>query len=468
MIEVNFGKILMHEPARRYKLFPMTNSNTLLPKMLLFGGPARINLRHLQAFMVVAQTGSITRAGEELFRVASAVTRAIAELESSLGTLLFERHARGMLLNVFGGAVQIRAQRIEQEFDAACHEMATFEIAGRKAGVSGVTRMQARTLMAIMFSNRRLAVFASLSDLHNMPAVAQLFGITQPAISSLLREVEERFGLNLFVRSVRGLTPTYAGLALAFRFKRALSELRSIDSDLAAIGGVVQGSVVVGALPLGRTLVLPSAIAALVRRHPKIHISTVESPYEVLAASLRSGDIDFILGALRSPQEAKDLVQEPLFDDRISLIARAGHPLAKRTQLGYNELHSATWVLSRPGSPLRDLFEHAFDQSGQPSPTPTVETGDLAILRGLLLQSDMLTAISAHQLHYEIESGSLVVLNFPLEKTLRQIGITQRQSALASPAAKSLIMEIRDVVQRRMAGAGATVDVDDTSVGRLP
>ena len=409
-------------------------------------GSARINLRHLQTFMVVAQTGSVTRAGEELFRVASAVTRAIAELEDSLGTVLFERKARGMLLNVFGVAVHARAQRVEQEFNAACDEVASLEVAGREAGAPTVSRLRARTLMSVMFSGRRLAVFASLSDLHNMPAVAQFFGITQPAISTLVREMEIRCNLKLFVRSARGLTPTRAGLALSFRFKRAMSELRSIDSDIAAIGGVVQGRVVVGALPLGRTLILPSAIAALVQRHPKMHVSTVESPYEVLAASLRSGDIDFILGALRSSDEARGLIQEPLFDDCISLIARAGHPLASQTRWGFNELHVASWVLSRSGSPSRDLLKQAFGQSGQPSPNPTVETGDLAILRGLLLQSDMLTAISARQLHYEIESGALVVLNFPLEGTLRQIGITQRQGAMASPGAKSLISEIRDVI----------------------
>ncbi len=55
----------------------------------------------------------------------------------------------------------------------------------------------------------------------------------------------------------------------------------------------------VGALPLGRTQILPLAIASLLARHPRLHVATVESPYDALAASLRSGDIDFILGALR-------------------------------------------------------------------------------------------------------------------------------------------------------------------------
>lgn len=402
-----------------------------------------INLRHLQAFSAVAAAGSVTRAAEGLFRVPSAVTRALGELEDRLGASLFERKARGMLLNGFGLAVLPRARRVEQEFAAACGELAALDSARASA-------VDARALLTAMFSGQRLAVFASLAELHNMPAVARVFGITQPAISALVRELEDRFGLALFARSAKGVTPTRAGLALAFRFKRALSELRSIDSDLAAIRGVVQGQVVVGALPLGRTLIVPSAIAALVAQHPKLHISTVESPYEVLAAALRSGDIDFILGALRPIQDTPEFVQEALFDDRISLIVRAGHPLIQPRRIGFEALRRTQWVLSRPGSPSRELLERSFRESAQPPPIPVVETGDLAVLRGLLLQSDMVTAISAHQLHYEIEAGSLVALDFPLDKTQRRIGITQRAGALASPGARALIAEICKVVEREM------------------
>ena len=198
---------------------------------------------------------------------------------------------------------------------------------------------------------------------------------------------------------------------------------------------------------LGRTHVLPGAIAALLVRHPQVHVATVESPYEALAASLRSGDIDFILGALRAPADAKELQQEPLFEDRLSIMARAGHPLTRTRRIDFDTLRRATWVLSRPGSPSRELFETFFSEARQPPPTPAVETGDLAVLRGLLLESDMLTAISAHQLRYEIRDRSLVVLDFPLERTRRQIGISQRQGAFPSPGARALMDEIRRVVE---------------------
>ncbi|WP_286185406.1 LysR family transcriptional regulator [Acidovorax cavernicola] len=405
------------------------------------GGALGINLRHLRAFSAVAASGSIARAADErLYRVASGVTRAISELEHALGRPLFERRARGMALNSCGELVQVRAQRIEREFEEARTQLVTRGGIGANADLP--------SLFASILNGRRLAVIAGLVEQRNMPAVAREFGITQPAISRALKDLEGGLGVALLERQARGLRPTPAGEIVAFHFRRVLAELRHIGPDIAASEGLLQGSVTVGALPLGRTQILPLAIAALVARHPGLHVATVESPYDALAASLRSGDVDFIFGALRSPTQARDLQQEPLFEDRISVIARAGHPLARAARIDFDALRQASWVLSRHHTPSRELLEQFFSAAREVPPVPTVETGDLAVLRGLLLESDMLTAISAHQLRYEIRDGSLVVLDFPLDRTRREIGLTQRRGAFPSPGARALMDEVRAVVAR--------------------
>ncbi|RZL89229.1 MAG: LysR family transcriptional regulator [Variovorax sp.] len=404
------------------------------------GGALGINLRHLRAFSLVAAAGSIAAAAEELYRVPSGVTRSISELEAGLGRPLFDRHSRGMTLNSYGELVLVRARRIEREFDDARAQLAA------RGGIGASA--DARSLFTSILNGRRLAVVASLAEKRSMAAVAREFGITQPAISSALKDLEVGLGVALFDRSSRGLSPTPAGEIVAFYFKRVLAELRHVGPDIAASEGTLQGSVTVGALPLGRTQILPLAIASLLARHPRLHVATVESPYDALAASLRSGDIDFIVGALRSADEATDLQQDALFEDRLSVIARADHPLTRAARIGFDALRQATWALSRHGSPSRELLERFFSDARQAPPIPAVETGDLAVLRGLLLESDMLTAISAHQLRYEIRDGSLTVLDFPLDQTRREIGLTQRLGAFPSPGARALMQEIGEVVAR--------------------
>src|SRR5450631_686149 len=95
-----------------------------------------INLRHLRALSAVAAAGSIAGAAERLFRVSSAVTRSIAELEGALDAALFERRARGMLTTAHGELVLVRARRIEREFEEARAQL----VARGGVGSSAVAR----------------------------------------------------------------------------------------------------------------------------------------------------------------------------------------------------------------------------------------------------------------------------------------------------------------------------------------
>jgi LysR family transcriptional regulator of gallate degradation len=231
-------------------------------------------------------------------------------------------------------------------------------------------------------------------------------------------------------------------MALALRLKRALAETRHAVADIAALRGVTQGKVTVGALPLGRTRLLPESIARVVAQHPGLRVATIEGSFETLAAALRAGDLDFILGALRPADYASDLAGRPLADDALAIVARREHPWATRKRIPPGDLVRAKWVLPRVNTPNRTLFERALADRGLGLPDVVVETSDLAVLRGVLVNSDLVTAISPRQLAFELRAGLLKVLPFALPDTRRVIGITQRTDSVASPGAKILIEEI--------------------------
>jgi LysR family transcriptional regulator of gallate degradation len=190
-----------------------------------------------------------------------------------------------------------------------------------------------------------------------------------------------------------------------------------------------------------RTSVLPQAIATVLARHPP-RVVSLESPYEQLMGQLLSGRVDFILGALR-PTPGAQLATEPLFVDRMALLAGARHPLATRRRISVQNLTAYPWVLSRAGTPLRDALEAYFASEGCPMPKPAVETGDLALVRGLLVQGRMVAPLSEHQMRYEVDTGSLVVLPLPMKGLQREIGITTRTGAQLPPGAKAVLDEVR-------------------------
>lgn len=299
-----------------------------------------------------------------------------------------------------------------------------------------------------------LLLLISVSELRNLSAAARV-GLSQAGASMALSRMESALGQPLFQRMMQGMVATDAGALIVSRGKRIVAELRHMQSDVAAIAGTMQGRIAIGALPLGRTHVLPTAIAAALQRHPNIRVTTVESPYEALVAGLRDdGDIDFIVGALRAEERNAGLITESLFEDRLGIIARLGHPLAG-APVSLRDLLPQRWILPRPGAPGRRLIDQSFRELAIEPPVPSVETGDLAVLRGLLKNSDMLTAISPHQLHHEIASGDLVELPVALGKTVRQIGITLREGAMLSPAALVVLDEIRSA-SRRLPGVLST------------
>jgi len=393
-----------------------------------------ISLRHLHAFNAVAASGGIRASSESLYRASSAVARSVSTLEEKLSTQLFERKGRGMLLTAAGEVVRQRADRIEAELHAVREEAVRLrDRNGAKVG--GIEAL---------LNERRLQAAALLAEMHHMPSVAHAMGVSQSAVSQAIARLEDMLGQALFLRSAHGMVPTDAGRRWTESFERVLAELRHIPEDIAALQGVVLGTVTIGALPLARSQILPMAIASVLQRHPQLHVRSLESPYEELMASLLSGRIDFIVGAQRSGV-GDDFDSRALLEDKAALVARAGHPLAQRGKLKLKDLAGYPWVLSRSGTPLRESLEHFFQRHGAQAPSPAVETGDLALLRGLLVCSDMLTVLSAHQLHHEVRTGQLVVLPFDMPGTERSIGITTRKNAHLSPGANALLAEIEAV-----------------------
>ncbi|CAB3780034.1 LysR family transcriptional regulator [Pararobbsia alpina] len=398
-----------------------------------------INLGHLRVFVVVAESGSVTLAAATLYRAQSAVTRSIQELEAALGEPLFERRPSGMLVTPVGRVVVERGKRALAELEELAHWCAARQSRTRSSAPS--------MLPAYLLNTRRLQILVALARHRHMPSAAKTLGISQPAVSSAIRILESGASMQLFHRSARGLQLSREGDMFALHVRRALNELRHVPEDIAALRGTVRGLVTVGALPLGRTLILPEATARVCRTYAGVRVATDESAYETLVASLRAGDIDFILGALRPTDPAGGLVGEPLMAEGMVVLTRRDHPIAGLRGLSLKQLSEQQWILPRSHAPARALLDALFVRSKLKPPTPTVETADLAMIRGLLLRTDMVAALSQQQLHYERETGQLAMLDIAMPGTQRDIGLTMRAGSVPSPAARKLLDAIREVVR---------------------
>ena len=164
---------------------------------------------------------------------------------------------------------------------------------------------------------------------------------------------------------------------------------------------------------LARSRLVPSTILEFTAEHPEHGVSILEGSYDYLIAGLQKGEVDFLVGAMREPLLHDHVTQEHLFDDPLAIIMRAGHPLARRRRVPIAALAKYPWVAPRPNSPLRKHFDELFEAAGVVVPARTIDCNSLAAARALLIESDRLMLLSAHQIHYDIEAGLLCALPHP-------------------------------------------------------
>lgn len=402
-----------------------------------------MKFRGLRAVSAVVEMGSVNKAANQLCLSQPALSRTVKIIEDELELPLFKRESSGMIPTRFCRILAARIARLEKHLQAAATEI---------EGLGGPTTTRGGlSNLCKNITNRQLETLIEVTDCKSVGYAAQKLGLTRPAVSRSLRELEQLVGQPLVRRLPREITPTASGEVLIRRGKLALAEIRYARDELAATSGTVSGRIIIGTLPLSRTMLVPRAIACLSRDHPNLNFSTVDSPYDELLAALRCGDVDMIIGALRNPPPVDDVVEEALFRDSLTVVARAGHPFTERAEITIDEIAEAEWIVPRHGTPTRRHFEALFQRSGLPVPTHIVESSSLVTIRSLLMESDKIALISRSQVFYEERLGLLSVLPIALTHTERPIGITLRADAFLTLGVELFITNLRRICASYMA-----------------
>ncbi len=161
---------------------------------------------------------------------------------------------------------------------------------------------------------------------------------------------------------------------------------------------------------------------------------------------LRAGDLDLIVTAGR-PLPTDDVVEVLLFEDRLSVVARADHPLIVKGMASIADLARYPWILPREGTPTRRSCDALLDRVGAQHEKGLLETGSQASVRGLLLESDRLTVLSRHQISPELEAGLLAAVDIDLPELQRTIVATLRRDWKPTQVQAALLGELKAITQ---------------------
>ena len=208
--------------------------------------------------------------------------------------------------------------------------------------------------------SRHLEHFVQIYDSGSIRAAAEKLGLTQPALSKSLKQLEEHLGVILFERTRGGVEPTEFGKTLRRRANILDRELEYTAWEISALSGYETGSLRIGVGPVWSQRFLPRLLPVFCRRYPKISLSVETGSGSYFRRMIEEGRIDLYFGGDATRDAESPLVFTELRDLTLRFFAREGHPIHGASPCDYAQLEAYDWIgFSRQDDVARIVREYA-------------------------------------------------------------------------------------------------------------
>jgi DNA-binding transcriptional LysR family regulator len=285
------------------------------------------------------------------------------------------------------------------------------------AALRRMTMAEARTLLAIKSAG-------------NLSRAAIELGVSQPALSQHIRELESKLDVALFLRHRRGLDPTPYGLVLLRLAAAMYTDLSIAAEELVMAASEAVRPIRVGSMALTSGGLLAVALGRFASEQSNPATVLVEGPREMLIEDLRHNRIDVFVGRLADDAATTTgLVSETLFQDGVVVIAAARHPLGKRTRLAMKALLSYGWVLPAEHTSFREQIAGSMRQAGLTLPSARIASYSMLAIPAIVGTSDLLGLLPTSLFASGTLSGSVQGLPVNADWIPAPVGFVVRHPA---------------------------------------
>ena len=274
---------------------------------------------------------------------------------------------------------------------------------------------------------KHLVLIDTLATTQNMHTAADLMKLTQPALSKMLRDVEEMLGFRLFERLPRSMRATELGEHVA-RYARVI--LNDTEKFVAQTNKLRQGGhgyLKVGTIFAATFVVLPKAISKIKEQRPLLSIEVVEQTSDKLLEMLEQKQLDLMVGRFIDDHHRRIFDFTPLGPEPFTLVVNPSHPLAGKKKVDPAELSEWPWVLYPTGTPIRERINHAFADYGIDPPGNTVDTISMPTFLQLLLSGPTIALLPVPMVQSHIDTGQLQPLKCDFNVTPLEYGVITRK-----------------------------------------
>ncbi len=301
--------------------------------------------------------------------------------------------------------------------------------------------------MAAQPSVADLRAFVTVGELQSFAAAARALHLSQPALSRRIAHLESLLDVRLFDRTTRSVELTQLGQRFFAEMRHLLQELDRSVGGLSDAAQLEAGDITVGCVFSAVLHFLPEVIRHFRARYPNVMVRIFEEGADEVLACVKSGEADFAINytGMHDPE----IEFTPLLQEAFVLACPAGHALARRRFVRWEELADHPYALVSHASRNRVLIDQALAHVGR-RPRPACEVRHISTLIGLV-QSGLVVGV-VPQLTLPSDRSTVVGVRLDNPQITRTLGRIQRAGRSLSPAAQAFV----DMLGQASRGRSAT------------
>ncbi len=293
-----------------------------------------------------------------------------------------------------------------------------------------------------MFTVKQLRYFQTLANIGHFGEASDKLGISQPALSAQIAEMEKMAGSALFERTAKRIILTPLGLSFLPYVNDILGRMSALGDIIASHKVPLSHPLKLGIIPTVAPYLLPSLLPRIRYLYPSLSLQIKESKTDRVVELLRSGSLDTIVAA--SPIDEDEFVCEPLFDDNFYYAVPRDDPNALYKSVKEGSVDTGKLLLLEEGHCLRDQTLSACHTKQY---RHDITASSLTTLIQLVANGIGMTIVPQLAVSTEARTDNISVIAFDGETPKRRICLFWRRRSRRSKDFKLLAELLKSVAQ---------------------
>lgn len=286
----------------------------------------------------------------------------------------------------------------------------------------------------------QLKVFEATARHGSFTRAAEELFITQPTVSSQIKQLTKAIGLPLFEQIGKRLYLTEAGKELLQTCQEIFEKLGNFEMKVADLKGTRQGQLELGVITTAKYFI-PRILGAFCQQYPGIDVSLKVTNHQQIQRRMMENEDDLYI--LSNPPESMDLATQAFLDNPLVVIAPRNHRLAGKQRIPITSLDGEAFIMREQGSGTRQAVQNLLDKHGV-SVQVRLELGSNEAIKQAIAGGLGISVLSQHTLISEGKDSELTVLdveNFPIKRRWYVAYLGGKQLSVVAKAFLDYLLE---------------------------